>query len=101
ALAINRDRRQVGTGLGSVGPTPLRAVEAERFLAGVLDECDWELPGGVDGTACRHFGTLAATAASPIDDVRGSAAYRRHAIAVMARRALEWSLPNVASGTGG
>jgi CO/xanthine dehydrogenase FAD-binding subunit len=101
ALAIDRDRRRVGTGIGSAGPTPLRAVEAERFLAAELDACDWELPGAVDGTACRHFGTLAATAAAPIDDVRGSAAYRRHAIAVMARRALEWSLPNVASGTGG
>ena len=31
-----------------------------------------------------RFGTLVAAAAGPIDDVRGSAAYRRHALAVLA-----------------
>ena len=35
--------------------------------------------------------TLVADAASPIDDQRGSAAYRRHALAVMARRTLKWA----------
>ena len=34
---------------------------------------------------------LVAAAASPIDDVRGTAAYRRHALAVMARRCLSWA----------
>ena len=35
--------------------------------------------------------TLVADAASPIDDQRGSAAYRRHALAVMAQRTLKWA----------
>ena len=35
-----------------------------------------------------RFGDLVADAARPIDDHRGTAAYRRHAIGVMARRAL-------------
>ena len=38
-----------------------------------------------------RFGELVAQAASPIDDVRGSAAYRRHALGVLARRSLAWA----------
>ena len=47
-------------------------------------------------------------AARPIDDVRGTAAYRRHALAVLARRTLSWAwrdyrdgLPGSGSGTTG
>ena len=39
----------------------------------------------------QRFGELVAASASPIDDVRGSASYRRHALAVMARRTLTWT----------
>src|SRR6185295_5990062 len=39
SLALHLDRRRVGTGIGSAGPTPLRAEEAEDFIAG---EVDWE-----------------------------------------------------------
>jgi len=44
----------------------------------------------VPPVAARHFGELVADAASPIDDVRGTAAYRRHALSVLATRALRW-----------
>jgi CO/xanthine dehydrogenase FAD-binding subunit len=92
ALALDLERRRVGTGIGSAGPTPLRATEAERFMAGVLDEEGlWERPAAVDSKAVTRFGELVAAAARPIDDVRGTAAYRMHALAVLARRTFAWA----------
>ena len=41
-----------------------------------------------------EFGRLAAAASRPIDDHRSTAAYRRHAIAVLARRLLRRAFPN-------
>jgi CO/xanthine dehydrogenase FAD-binding subunit len=92
ALAIDSQRRSIGTGIGSAAPTPVMARDAERFLAGVLEERGlWEKPGAVEESALVRFGELVAAAASPIDDVRGTAAYRRHALAVMARRSFAWA----------
>jgi CO/xanthine dehydrogenase FAD-binding subunit len=93
-LVIDEDRRTVRVALGSVGPTILRAPEAEVFAARALaDAGTWEDPAV---PLARHivegFGERVAAAATPIDDVRGTAAYRRHACAVMARRALTWAL---------
>ena len=83
ALALHPGTRRVGTGIGSAAPTPRRAVDAEDFLAG---ELDWARPRR------RWRPSVAGSSAgwsrprpSPIDDVRGTAAYRRHALAVMAR----------------
>jgi CO/xanthine dehydrogenase FAD-binding subunit len=82
----------VGTGIGSAGPTPLRAEGAEDFLAGALAEAGlWESVGRLPDQIARRFGELVATAAQPIDDVRGTAAYRRHALSVLARRTLTWA----------
>ena len=92
ALAIDSERRRIGTGIGSAAPTPVRAIEAELFLAGVLEEKGlWESPAAVDESALVRFGQLVAAAAKPIDDVRGTAAYRRQALAVMARRSFIWA----------
>jgi CO/xanthine dehydrogenase FAD-binding subunit len=88
ALAVDPARRTVGTGIGSAGPTPLRAVEAEEFIQG---ELDWENRKAPSDSILQRFGELVAAAAKPIDDVRGTAAYRRHALAVMARRCLKWA----------
>ena len=78
--------------IGSAGPTPIRAAEAEAFIAGVLDdEGLWDERGALSDDAVERFGELVAAAASPIDDVRGSAAYRRHALGVLARRTLTWA----------
>jgi CO/xanthine dehydrogenase FAD-binding subunit len=87
ALALHPATRTVGTGIGSAGPVPLRAREAERFLA---SELDWSAPAALPDRMTRRFGQLVAAEAQPIDDIRGSAAYRRHALAVLARRSLTW-----------
>jgi CO/xanthine dehydrogenase FAD-binding subunit len=93
ALELDLDARRVGTGIGSAGPTPLRAHEAEDYLGSELDEAAaWHGEGALSDSAIARFGELVAAAASPIDDVRGSAAYRRHALGVLAQRTLRWSL---------
>jgi CO/xanthine dehydrogenase FAD-binding subunit len=92
ACALHPDRRAVGTGIGSAAPTPRRAPEAEAFLAGELEAAGlWDSRGELPDTLARAFGERVAAAASPIDDVRGSAAYRLHSLSVMARRAVMWA----------
>jgi CO/xanthine dehydrogenase FAD-binding subunit len=92
AVALHPDRRAIGTGIGSAAPTPVRAAEAERFLVGELDAAGlWESRAPLPDVLVREFGARVAGAASPIDDVRGSAAYRRGSLAVMARRAATWA----------
>ncbi len=91
AVALHPSRRTVGTGIGSAAPTPRRAVEAEDFLAGELESAGlWESRAPLPEGLAEEFGARVAAAASPIDDVRGSAAYRRHSLSVMARRAATW-----------
>ncbi|MDA0168361.1 FAD binding domain-containing protein [Solirubrobacter taibaiensis] len=82
SFAVDVSDGRVGTCIGSAGPTPIRALEAEAFAAG-LDR--------LSDDDAAHFGDLVASAASPIDDVRGTAAYRRHALSVLARRTLTWA----------
>ena len=87
-LQLDAAARSVRVALGSVGPTILRAPEAEAFAATTVP---WDEPDRpLDDAAVAEFGELTAAAATPIDDVRGTAAYRRHAVAVLARRALRW-----------
>ncbi|MFI0411441.1 FAD binding domain-containing protein [Actinomadura sp. 3N508] len=88
AIALHPAERRVGTGLGSAAPTPRRAPAAEEFIA---RELDWDGLGPLRESAARRFGELVAEAASPIDDVRGTGDYRRHALSVMARRTLTWA----------
>jgi CO/xanthine dehydrogenase FAD-binding subunit len=65
-------------GLGSVAPTPIRAREAEAFLAAN--------PPGED--AFSRAAELAMAAASPITDVRGTAEYQRAMVRTLVLRAL-------------
>ncbi len=86
-LVLDAERQEVRVALGSVGPTILRAPEAERFIGERLRQ---GAPLSSDDRA--EFGRRVAEAARPIDDVRGTAVYRRRACAVLARRALGWAL---------
>jgi CO/xanthine dehydrogenase FAD-binding subunit len=92
AIALHPDQFRIGTGIGSAAPTPRRARVAEAFLAGVLGEQNlWRQRGPLPEPAVRRFAELVAAAAAPIDDVRGTADYRRHALSVLARRTLCWA----------
>jgi CO/xanthine dehydrogenase FAD-binding subunit len=92
SLALHPDRQAVGTGIGSAAPTPRPAPAAEQFLAAALTDAGlWTSRAELPPAIAARFAELVRAAAAPIDDVRGSAAYRLHALAVMARRTLAWA----------
>lgn len=89
-FATDPETRTVRVALGSVAPTVIRAPEAEAFLAGAFARAGaWDDPSApIPASDVEAFAERVASAARPIDDVRGSAAYRRHAVRVLARRAV-------------
>jgi CO/xanthine dehydrogenase FAD-binding subunit len=64
--------------LGAVGPTPIFAAEASRSLIGKK----------FDDAARDNAARLATSVATPIDDMRGTAEFRRHIVGVLTRRVL-------------
>jgi CO/xanthine dehydrogenase FAD-binding subunit len=65
-------------GLGAVAATPLLADKAAASLIGKK----------LDPSALENAGRLASEKTSPIDDMRGTAEFRRHVTGVLTRRAL-------------
>jgi len=93
-LVVDEDGKSIRVALGSVAPTIVRAPEAEAMAARAMDEAGaWDDPAAtLPESSIEDFGEMVASATKPIDDVRGTAAYRRHACRVLARRALTWAL---------
>jgi len=98
-LALHPEQGKVGTCIGSAAPTPVRAREAEEFVEGVLAEGNlWETRGALSESALKRFGEMVEMSARPISDVRGAAAYRTHAVGVLARRTLKWAWDEYGNG---
>lgn len=93
-LVVDEETARIKVALGSVGPTILRATEAEQHIAAAMASSGaWQDPSiTIPDQVIDAFGDLVAAAAKPLDDVRGTAAYRRHGCRVLARRALTWAL---------
>jgi CO/xanthine dehydrogenase FAD-binding subunit len=77
--------------LGAVAPVPLRVPEAEASLAQKLD----------GEASLRQAARLAVEAASPIDDVRASAAYRSAMVHNLTLRGLREVWQQLSAGQGG
>jgi CO/xanthine dehydrogenase FAD-binding subunit len=90
ALALHPARRTVAGCIGSAGPTVLPTPDAEQYLEAELTDL-WDSRAELDAAVVTRFGELAGAHARPIDDVRGTADYRRHAVSVLARRTLRWT----------
>ena len=72
----------VRMGLGAVGPTPIRAKRAERYLVGQ----------DPSAAAYQEAGRLAAQESRPSADLHGSETYKRAMIELLTRRALGTSV---------
>jgi carbon-monoxide dehydrogenase medium subunit len=77
-----RKVKKAGIGLTSVGSTNIKAKQAEQALVG------HELTDDVIAEAAK----LAAAAAEPKDDIRGTAAYKKDVVRVFVQRGLKAAL---------
>lgn len=89
-LATDASGRTVRLAIGSVAPTIVRCSAAEDLANGAVD-FEHRV---VSASVVTRFGELAAAASRPIDDHRATAAYRRHAIGILASRLLRRAFPN-------
>jgi CO/xanthine dehydrogenase FAD-binding subunit len=99
-LQVEEADRSIRVALGSVAPTVIRVHEAETLAVQAFEDAGaWDEPlADLGAAAIERIGQAVAEAASPIDDVRGTAAYRRHAVSVLARRAVSWAIADRRAG---
>jgi len=76
---------RAGIGLANVGATPIRAEAAEAWLKGKR----------LDEATIKRAGELAAQAAQPAADLRGSVEYKKDLVRVLTARALRKSLERI------
>ena len=76
---------RAGIGLANVGATPIRAEAAESWLKGKR----------LDEATIKRAGELAAQAAQPAADLRGSVEYKKDLVRVLTARALRKSLERI------
>ena len=62
ALVVDPARRQVRCSVGAVAPVPLRPLEAEQWVAGLID---WDGERSLAPEACTAFGEYVAAACIP------------------------------------
>ena len=78
-FAVQDDTARIA--LGSVGPVIIRCLEAEKYLNSFL-----VTGSSITEEIATEFGQLVSSESRPIDDHRSTAAYRRHAVGVLAKR---------------
>jgi len=81
-LGASGEITKAGIGLTAAGPTPVKAIEAERFLIGKAP----------NAAAIVEAAKLAAAAAKPTADRRGAPDYKREMARVLTMRALQTAI---------
>ena len=84
-LVVDRANGKISVALGAVGPTIIRCRETEDWFG---SQVDLKIKSIIAPNLLQEFGERIAKEARPIDDHRSTAAYRRHAVAVLSRRLL-------------
>ena len=89
-LSLEADGKiqQIGIGLTNVGPVPIRSVGAEGNLRGKKP----------DDSLIQESGRLAAEECNPVDDLRGSAGYKRDLVNELTQRAMKISIERAERG---
>jgi aerobic carbon-monoxide dehydrogenase medium subunit len=87
-LGANGACESVGIGLTNVGLTPIKATKAEASLKGVTP----------DEAAIKRAAALAAEAAEPSEDLRGSVEYKKDLVRILTARALRQAVERAQSG---
>jgi carbon-monoxide dehydrogenase medium subunit len=80
--------KYAGVGLTNVGMTPIKARQTEAFLVGKK----------LDDATIQQAAEMAASESQPMDDIRGSADYKRDLVRVLTARALGTALNRAKGG---